>query len=164
MKLLTDEEKELKRLAINPPEPRMTELKAFCRRYDNPECPLTDAERALIDAVAFDVAGEKALYIKDAVTNYKKVSDFLKEKGHTVYMERNYFYKRLRGFFSVLDSRKRRYEYRGNVIVDIFVGNEHETALSIQDHINNGWSITFQSMNNEMLATTFHKAEIEEYL
>lgn len=161
---MTDEEKELKRLARNPPEQRMNELKAFCRRYHDLECQLTDAEKALIDGVAFDVAGKNAPYIIDAVTNYERYSQFLKEKRNSIFMEKNHFYYRLRGFFAVLDYRKRRYEYRGKVIADVFVGNEHETAFAIEEHLNNGWQFIGQSMENGILATNFQKAEIEEYL
>lgn len=161
--MLTDEEMKLK--FAYPPEHRKSELKAFCRRYNDRLCPLTDAEIALIDGVALDVGRELATHIIGAVTADMKYSVYYKE--NSIGCDEDSFYRYIRRFFAVLDCRKRRYEYRGKLIIDSFEGSVHDMSRAMQEHVDNGWNIinvsTFCKDNAPYSVAYFKKAMPEEY-
>lgn len=160
--MLTDEEKKLP--FEYPKGHRKEELIAFCRRYHDTECPLTDAEKDLIECVAFDIGKDTSQYIIEAVTSEAKLKTYCEE--HNVPMEYNHFAKKIRKFFSVLDYRKRKLEARGKYIIDSFEGSVLDMSRAMQEHVDDGWNVinvsTFCKDNAPYSVAYFQKLMPEE--
>lgn len=160
--MLTVEEEKLP--LTYPPQHRKDELIAFCRRYNDTECCLTDAEKALIDGVALDMGEGLHSYIIAFVSSEMKFGKFYNSAG--VPAEYKWFNKKICQFFSVLNYRKRKLENRGKYIIDSFEGTVKETSRVMQEHTDNGWSIinasTFFNGTEPRSVVYFQKLEAEE--
>ena len=166
--MLTDEERKLP--DRNPPKHRYDELSSFCKRYYDIECPLTDAEKELIEKTSLDVGGNTyvANHILAVVTAETcNVAEYC--ENNDVGIGYNYFKTRIRKFFSALDLRKRRLEARGKYIIDSVYGTADEVTHSMQEHADNGWmriSVTdYIKDNGEIYSfARFEKLVPEEYI
>lgn len=143
---------------------RKNELIAFCKRYNDAECPLSDTEHDLIDGVALDIGREIAPHIIAAVTGKTNYRTYWQENVDIC--DEDSFYRYIRRFFNILDSRKRKYECRGKYIMDYFEGSVSDTFKEMKAHVDNGWSVmdvsTFCKDNRPYSVAFFQKLEPEE--